>query len=166
MSVEPFHLFRYLDEQIFRYNNRKERHRERCGSIQAGPIADCGKAVNLRGGDWQGDGNAVLILCVGSAGSGRPLPPLSSFLGIKFGLDFRVRHCNKPLHKIREFAEIALNILPGVRRASWLLWHDRRSVQCRAPKVNPIPHFGILSDRCCYVTTLLAHGCLSEWQLS
>ena len=24
ISVEPFHLFRYLDEQSFRYNNRKE----------------------------------------------------------------------------------------------------------------------------------------------
>jgi hypothetical protein len=24
VSVEPFHLFRYLDEQSFRYNNRKE----------------------------------------------------------------------------------------------------------------------------------------------
>ena len=24
MSVEPFHLFRYLDEQAFRYNNRKD----------------------------------------------------------------------------------------------------------------------------------------------
>ena len=23
MSVEPFHLFRYLDEQAFRFNNRK-----------------------------------------------------------------------------------------------------------------------------------------------
>ena len=23
MSVEPYHLFRYLDEQAFRYNNRK-----------------------------------------------------------------------------------------------------------------------------------------------
>jgi hypothetical protein len=23
VSVEPFHLFRYLDEQMFRYNNRK-----------------------------------------------------------------------------------------------------------------------------------------------
>ena len=22
--MEPFHLFRYLDEQVFRYNNRKE----------------------------------------------------------------------------------------------------------------------------------------------
>ena len=24
VSVEPFHLFRYLDEQMFRYNNRKD----------------------------------------------------------------------------------------------------------------------------------------------
>ena len=24
ISVEPFHLFRYLDEQAYRYNNRKE----------------------------------------------------------------------------------------------------------------------------------------------
>ena len=23
MSVEPFHLFRYVDEQAFRFNNRK-----------------------------------------------------------------------------------------------------------------------------------------------
>ena len=26
ISVEPFHLFRYLDEQVFRYNNRKLAH--------------------------------------------------------------------------------------------------------------------------------------------
>ena len=25
ISVEPFHLFRYLDEQAFRYNNRKNK---------------------------------------------------------------------------------------------------------------------------------------------
>ena len=24
MSVEPFHLFRYLDEQAFRYNHRED----------------------------------------------------------------------------------------------------------------------------------------------
>jgi transposase-like protein len=28
VSVEPFHLFRYLDEQMFRYNNRKHLNRE------------------------------------------------------------------------------------------------------------------------------------------
>jgi len=29
VSVEPFHLFRYLDEQAFRYNNRKMNDGER-----------------------------------------------------------------------------------------------------------------------------------------
>jgi len=24
VSIEPFHLFRYLDEQAYRYNNRKD----------------------------------------------------------------------------------------------------------------------------------------------
>lgn len=29
VSVEPFHLFRYLDEQTFRFNNRKNTDRGR-----------------------------------------------------------------------------------------------------------------------------------------
>jgi transposase-like protein len=29
ISVEPFHLFRYLDEQVFRYNNRKMNDNDR-----------------------------------------------------------------------------------------------------------------------------------------
>ena len=29
MSIEPFHPFRYLDEQAFRYNNRKQSDAER-----------------------------------------------------------------------------------------------------------------------------------------
>jgi len=29
VSVEPFHLFRYLDEQLFRYNERKAADAER-----------------------------------------------------------------------------------------------------------------------------------------
>ena len=29
VSVEPYHLFRYLDEQAFRYNNRKDRDGEK-----------------------------------------------------------------------------------------------------------------------------------------
>ena len=28
VSVEPFHLFRYLDEQVFRYNNRTTKERK------------------------------------------------------------------------------------------------------------------------------------------
>jgi hypothetical protein len=26
VSVEPFHLFRYVDEQVFRYNERQHEH--------------------------------------------------------------------------------------------------------------------------------------------
>jgi hypothetical protein len=29
VSVEPFHLFRYLDEQVYRFNNRKMNDGER-----------------------------------------------------------------------------------------------------------------------------------------
>jgi len=28
VAVEPFHLFRYLDEQVFRYNNRATKERK------------------------------------------------------------------------------------------------------------------------------------------
>ena len=28
ISVEPFHLFRYLDEQVFRFNNRATKERK------------------------------------------------------------------------------------------------------------------------------------------
>jgi len=33
VSVEPFHLFRYLDEQTFRYNNRKDLNDGHAGSL-------------------------------------------------------------------------------------------------------------------------------------
>ena len=37
ISVEPFHLFRYLDEQAYRFNNRKQsdsrRFLEACASV-------------------------------------------------------------------------------------------------------------------------------------
>jgi transposase-like protein len=37
VSVEPFHLFRYLDEQVYRFNNRKQtdatRFLEACASV-------------------------------------------------------------------------------------------------------------------------------------
>jgi len=35
MSVEPFHLFRYLDEQSFRFNNRKDKNADRFIDILA-----------------------------------------------------------------------------------------------------------------------------------
>jgi hypothetical protein len=92
VSVEPFHLFRYLDEQSFRYNNRKDMTDADRFSLAS--FADRGKAAHLCGGDWQGGCDAFLILCAGSAGSGSPLrlPRLCSFFSIKFSFDFRVRH--------------------------------------------------------------------------
>jgi hypothetical protein len=36
VSVEPYHLFRYLDEQSFRYNNRKQLHDSSSASASLG----------------------------------------------------------------------------------------------------------------------------------
>ena len=56
ISVEPFHLFRYLDEQAFRYNNRGDQRESMNDGdrFQNSLIADCGEAADLRGGHWQG----------------------------------------------------------------------------------------------------------------
>lgn len=39
ISVEPFHLFRYLDEQAYRYNNRKDMNDSDRFSLAASQIA-------------------------------------------------------------------------------------------------------------------------------
>lgn len=38
VSVEPFHLFRYLDEQAFRFNNRKMTDGERFSMAVSGIV--------------------------------------------------------------------------------------------------------------------------------
>lgn len=38
ISVEPFHLFRYLDEQVFRFNNRRMTDSERFSLIVSGVV--------------------------------------------------------------------------------------------------------------------------------
>jgi ISXO2-like transposase domain len=38
VSVEPFHLFRYLDEQAYRYNNRKMTDAERFDAAVKGIV--------------------------------------------------------------------------------------------------------------------------------
>lgn len=45
VSVEPFHLFRYLDEQAWRFNNRKATDAERFGAAMVGAI---GKRVTYK----------------------------------------------------------------------------------------------------------------------
>jgi transposase-like protein len=46
VSVEPFHLFRYLDEEVFRFNNRKDNDSGRFDSVMSSTI---GKRVTYRG---------------------------------------------------------------------------------------------------------------------
>jgi transposase-like protein len=46
ISVEPFHLFRYLDEQTFRYNNRKDLDDAGRFSLVVSQIV--GKRINIR----------------------------------------------------------------------------------------------------------------------
>jgi hypothetical protein len=45
VSIEPFHVFRYLDEQAYRFNNRKKTDRERF-VLAAGSII--GKRLTYR----------------------------------------------------------------------------------------------------------------------
>jgi transposase-like protein len=45
VSVEPFHLFRYLDEEVFRFNNRKDNDAGRFESVLSSTI---GKRVTYR----------------------------------------------------------------------------------------------------------------------
>jgi transposase-like protein len=52
VSVEPFHLFRYLDEQAFRYNNREEMNDSDRFDLAVRQIV--GKRVNLRTSHRQG----------------------------------------------------------------------------------------------------------------
>jgi hypothetical protein len=62
VAVEPFHLDRYVDEQVFRYNNRatKDNPLERRGSLHAGCIADFREETDLCRTDRQGGRNGVL----------------------------------------------------------------------------------------------------------
>ena len=77
MSVEPFHLFRYLDEQAYRFNMRKENDGERFIGVaksvlgrrityseltgKTGPAAD-----PYRRKQWRGKRQSVTLLFVKS----------------------------------------------------------------------------------------------------
>jgi len=54
VSVEPFHLFRYLDEQAFRYNNRKMTDAERFSIAVSGIVGKRLTYDNLTGNaEWK-----------------------------------------------------------------------------------------------------------------
>ena len=50
VSVEPYHLFRYLDEQSFRFNNRKGNDSDR---FLKAAKSITGKRVTYKAIDWQ-----------------------------------------------------------------------------------------------------------------
>lgn len=112
VSVEPFHLFRYLDEQAFRYN---QRHGTDAGSLQHGRIADRRQALDLCRTHRQGVANIRRLLLNGRVGgNGRQLDrfPLRPALSrVRVGLLFVLRfapqylcfwHGHYVLHGIRE----------------------------------------------------------------
>lgn len=74
VSVEPFHLFRYLDEQMFLFNNRKDL--DDAGRFDLTISPACRQASHLCRANWQGGRNDSLSLGAESAGSGRGLSPL------------------------------------------------------------------------------------------
>ena len=51
MSVEPFHLFRYLDEQVFRFNNRRTKDVARFVDAVGSIIGKRLTYANLTGAD-------------------------------------------------------------------------------------------------------------------
>ena len=51
VSVEPFHLFRYLDEQAFRFNNREDNDGERFLKAVGGIVGRRLTYCQLTGGD-------------------------------------------------------------------------------------------------------------------
>ena len=85
VAVEPFHLHRYLDEQMFRYNNRKDENGRKLTDAERFTLAlsqIAGKRLTA-GGDWQGGRKSgVLILGVGSAGRRRMFLALCLLLGV------------------------------------------------------------------------------------
>lgn len=52
-----------------------------------------------------------------------------------------MRNCNESAHKIRELAEVALDIFGGVGRAAWLLRHDTEVCLVLWRKSNSAPSY-------------------------
>ena len=69
ISVEPFHLFRYIDEQAFRYNNRESTDAERFAGVMKQIV---GRRVTYKQltGKNQEDGRSSLLLADGRGAEG------------------------------------------------------------------------------------------------
>jgi transposase-like protein len=69
ISVEPFHLFRYIDEQAFRYNNRQSTDAERFVGVMK-QIVGCRVTYKQLTGKNQEDGRSNLLLGNGRGAEG------------------------------------------------------------------------------------------------
>lgn len=98
VSVEPFHLFRYVDEQAFRFNNRRDSQRQIINDRQRFDLAlspNCREASHVRRSDgegWRKTGRSFLILIVLSAGGGSVsrLPLFRGLLRFQHGSHLRM----------------------------------------------------------------------------
>ena len=73
VAVEPFHLHRYLDEQMFRYNNRKDENGRRLTDAERFTLAlsqIAGKRLTFAEVTGKVGETTVLICTAGSAGRG------------------------------------------------------------------------------------------------
>jgi hypothetical protein len=79
VSVEPFHLFRYVDEQAFRSNNRKVKDGDRFNKV-LGQVVD--RRVTYKELTGKVGETECLATSARSGGSARTLPLRSWFSGI------------------------------------------------------------------------------------
>ena len=83
VAVEPFHLFRYVDEQAFRFNNRKDDDGNKLDDAERFNIAMSqviGKRLTFAEVTGQGGRNGLLILFAGSGAQGGRFLRLPPFL--------------------------------------------------------------------------------------
>ncbi len=108
VAVEPFHLDAYVDEQVFRYNNRatKDNPLHRRGSLRAGSHSGGRKAPNLCRTDRQGGRGGSLLRRGRDAGSGSLSLPL--FLCLNTLAYLRFRHFHNRAHGLCEACEFGI----------------------------------------------------------
>jgi hypothetical protein len=113
VAVEPFHLDRYIDEQVFRYNNR---------ATKENPLTDADRFSlaltqiankRLTYAELTGkNGRETVLDCVITGSvvrSGLDLGPLFSFfvapLFVQGFFDSRMRDAHQTIHSLRELLE-------------------------------------------------------------
>ncbi len=124
VSAEPSHLFRYLDEQSFRFNNRGTRKMpvndgDRFKMVVAGTIGNRLTYKKLTGKLHAKARVTVLVVAVCHGGSGRSLSPLFlfGFLPFLFGefcLEFIMRDGQQSAHESVESLEFRCRVRFGL----------------------------------------------------